>query len=221
MADNSRVDPQEINSVSPLRASDADRDQAASVINNAMAEGRLTAVEHSERLDAIYAAKTQAELVPLLADLPGRGTVAAPAPATPPVRTTGIPERHGGPMVAILGSVSRKGIWRADPVMDVVTVLGGADLDFRDAELPGGEMTLRAVCVLGGVTVIVPPEMHVTDLGVAILGGRETPGDSPESARPGAPVLRITGVSILGGVEVQRMPRKQFTEQNGPAPLEQ
>ena len=50
--------PQGFNENSRLRASDADRDRAASVINNALAEGRLTAEEHSDRLDAIYAAKT-------------------------------------------------------------------------------------------------------------------------------------------------------------------
>ena len=39
--------------------------------NNALAEGRLTAEEHSDRLDAIYPAKTHADLVPLLAILSG------------------------------------------------------------------------------------------------------------------------------------------------------
>ena len=65
MADNNCMDPQGFNANSRLRASDADRDTAAGVGNNALAEGRLTAEEHSDRLDAIYAAKTQAELVPL------------------------------------------------------------------------------------------------------------------------------------------------------------
>jgi hypothetical protein len=69
-ADNSRMDPLGFNTNSRLRASDADRDRAASVLNEALAEGRLTPEEHSERLDSIYAAKTQADLVPVLEDLP-------------------------------------------------------------------------------------------------------------------------------------------------------
>ena len=64
------MDPQDFNTNSRLRASDADRDRAASVLNEAMAEGRLTPEEHSERLESIYAAKTQADLVPLLEDVP-------------------------------------------------------------------------------------------------------------------------------------------------------
>jgi len=77
MADNSCMDPQGFNENSGLRASDADRDTAASVINSALAEGRLTAEEHGDRLDAIYAARTHGDLVPLLADLPAAGTARA------------------------------------------------------------------------------------------------------------------------------------------------
>ena len=205
MADNSCMTPQGFNENSRLRASDADRDRAASVINNALAEGRLTAEEHSERLDAIYAAKTHGELVPVLDDLPAAGAAAAPVPA--PAGQAGS-ARRGSRIVAILSGASRKGIWQAEPVMHVVTVLGGAEIDFRDAILPGGEVVVYATTVLGGVEITVPPEMHVIDNGVAILGGRETAGDSPESAAPGAPVLRIEGTCVLGGIEVRRRGRK-------------
>jgi uncharacterized protein DUF1707 len=181
-----------------LRASDADRDRAASVLNGAMAEGRLTVDEHADRLDALYAAKTHAEIVPLLDDLPSR-TTAAP-PATPSGEVSHI--------VAILSGATRKGSWTVPPAMNVVTILGGVELDFREATLPAGEITLSAVCVLGGMEITVPPEMHVIDNGVAILGGREVTADSDESVQPGAPVLRISGFCLLGGVEVKRKARK-------------
>src|SRR5579875_2841787 len=71
--DNSWMTPGDSNEISRLRASDADRDRAASVINQALADGRLTAEEHAERLDSIYRAKTHAELAPLLDDLPAAG----------------------------------------------------------------------------------------------------------------------------------------------------
>ncbi|MGY4903527.1 DUF1707 SHOCT-like domain-containing protein, partial [Streptomyces sp. 900116325] len=35
-----------------IRASDADRDRIADILREAMAEGRLTAEEHAERVDA-------------------------------------------------------------------------------------------------------------------------------------------------------------------------
>ena len=52
------------------RASDADRDAAAGLLNEAFAEGRLTADEHDQRLSAAYAARSWQELHQLTADLP-------------------------------------------------------------------------------------------------------------------------------------------------------
>ncbi len=51
-------------------ASDTDRDAAARVLNEAFADGRLTADEHRGRVDAAYAARTWPELAGLIADLP-------------------------------------------------------------------------------------------------------------------------------------------------------
>jgi Domain of unknown function (DUF1707)/Cell wall-active antibiotics response 4TMS YvqF len=200
------MDPQAFNTNSPrLRASDADRDRAASVLNEALAEGRLTADEHSERLDSIYAAKTHADLVPLLEDLPVPAASASPVPVT-----SGAPERtyHGGPIVAIFGGAVRKGRWRVPPSSTVVTVFGGADIDLRDAILPGREVTIRAVSVFGGMSITVPPEMRVVDSGVAIFGGRDVSGETAESEGPDAPLLRIKGACVFGGISIRHKRRK-------------
>jgi hypothetical protein len=62
------------------RASDADRDAAAGLLNAAFADGRLTAGEHEERLSAAYAARTWHQLHQITADLPAApGAVAEPA----------------------------------------------------------------------------------------------------------------------------------------------
>ncbi len=65
-------------------ASDGDRDAAARVLNEAFAEGRLTADEHGERVRAAYAARTWPELARLTADLPGPADAAARAAAGVP-----------------------------------------------------------------------------------------------------------------------------------------
>jgi hypothetical protein len=67
-----------------MRASDADRDTAASLLNEAFAEGRLTADEHDQRLSAAYAARTSQQLHLLTADLPA-ASGAATAPMAPGV----------------------------------------------------------------------------------------------------------------------------------------
>jgi hypothetical protein len=191
-----------------MRISDADRDRVASLLSDALAEGRLTPEEHSDRLDAVYAAKTAADIAPIVSDLPGASAAVAVPAGSAATWPGDAPAGHPARMIAILSGVSRKGAWRSPARIETVNVLGGTDLDFREALLPGREVSIRAICLLGGVEITVPPEMHVIDHGIALLGGREIPPDTEESASPDAPVLRITGVSILGGMTVRRKRRK-------------
>src|SRR6195256_616203 len=76
-----------------LRASDADRERVANVLREAAGDGRLTMDELDERLDAVDAAKTYAELEPITHALPDAGAAHAPAPATAAPRD---PARFGG-----------------------------------------------------------------------------------------------------------------------------
>jgi hypothetical protein len=72
-----------------MRVSDADRDAAASLLNAAFAEGRLTADEHGRRVEAAYAARTWQQLRQLIADVPappGAAEPAVPAGFTGPLR---------------------------------------------------------------------------------------------------------------------------------------
>jgi hypothetical protein len=199
------VHPEPFNANSRLRASDADRERAAGVLNAALAEGRLSVAEHSERLDAVYEAKTHAELAPLVDDLPAR---AADQSVAPRADLAPAGKRRRQMIVAIFGGTSRKGQWHVEPKMVAVTVMGGATFDFRDVQLPQREITLNCTTVFGGVEVIVPPEMRVIDSGIALFGGRDTGPGSEESSDPNAPVLRLTGLTLFGGLGVKHKQRK-------------
>lgn len=196
--------PEPFNANSRLRASDSDREQAANVLNEALAEGRLSVTEHSQRLDAVYEAKTHAEIAPLVHDLPAKGAASAPAPRTEAAPAGG----HGSVIVAIFGGATRKGRWHAQQHMSAVTIFGGATLDFREAVLPAREITLNTTCIFGGIEIVVPPEMRVVDSGVAIFGGRDTDSDTAEAESANGPVLRLTGLTLFGGVEVKHKRRK-------------
>lgn len=65
-------------------ASDADREVTVSVLNEAFAQGRLTADEHAGRVREAYAARTWRELGALTADLPGLAGPPGPARTTAP-----------------------------------------------------------------------------------------------------------------------------------------
>ena len=64
-----------------VRASDAEREQVSRQLGEHAAAGRLTPEELDERLDAAYAARTNAELDRLLEDLPAAPVARAEDPA--------------------------------------------------------------------------------------------------------------------------------------------
>ena len=55
-----------------IRIGDAERDAAAAALGEHYAAGRLTKDEYDERIDRVWAAKYEDELVPLFSDLPRR-----------------------------------------------------------------------------------------------------------------------------------------------------
>jgi hypothetical protein len=201
------VHPEPFNANSRLRASDADREEAAAVLNSALAEGRLTVAEHSERLDGIYDAKTHAQIAPLVDDLPAKGSAVARTARADVEPASGKSQQ----IIAIFGGASRKGNWHPSRKMNAVTIFGGAELDFRDVQqFPADEITLNCTCIFGGIDITVPPEMRLVDSGIAIFGGRDiSSSDGPESDAPNGPVLRLTGFTIFGGVSAKRKRRKE------------
>jgi hypothetical protein len=56
-----------------LRAADADRQQVADLLKASVDEGRLSLHEYDERIAATYAARTYAELMVIVEDLPTPG----------------------------------------------------------------------------------------------------------------------------------------------------
>ncbi len=188
-----------------LRAADTDRDQTAEVLRRAAAEGRITFEELDERIGQAYAAKTFADLEALTRDLPNAG-VRAPAPATPRYRPPAVPE--GTPAhsfsVAILSGAQRAGPWLVPPDYTAVAILGGVDLDLRHARFTAAEVTIRAFCLMGGVSITVPEDMDVDVSGIGFMGGFDHGASGP--GVPGAPRLRVVGFAMMGGVEVKRRP---------------
>ncbi|HEY5197317.1 MAG TPA: DUF1707 domain-containing protein [Solirubrobacteraceae bacterium] len=94
---------------SGLRVSDAERDQAAGDLRDHYAAGRLSSDELSDRLDAVYAAQTQAELAGLRVDLPELRPVVQSDPRRDLARRR-LYQDAGGVVIANVGCV---GVWAA------------------------------------------------------------------------------------------------------------
>ncbi|MFS8201833.1 DUF1707 SHOCT-like domain-containing protein [Streptomyces sp. CWNU-52B] len=200
-----------------LRASDADREQVAEVLRDALAEGRLDMAEFEERLETTYKARTYKDLEPVTRDLPAPG-VSAPAPpsAVSMVKRPAGSVDHGdwaGRIVggegssrwgvAIMSGFERRGHWTAPRRFNSFAFWGGGVIDLREANFADGEIVLNCVAIMGGTSVIVPPGVEVLVRGIGIMGGFDhgqegVPGD------PGAPRVVVRGFAFWGGVGVER-----------------
>jgi uncharacterized membrane protein len=180
---------------SKMRVSDADRNKVAEILREAAGDGRIDFDELDERLEATYAAKTYAELVPITHDL-------APAVTTGSAVVAG---RRRERAVAIMGGVERRGLWVVPEHFTVFCLMGGADLDLRQAQFSAPEVTLTINALMGGATVIVNRSTHVVVHGVGIMGGYSAPrSDADVQLTADSPVVHIKGVAIMGGVNVVR-----------------
>ena len=105
-------------------------------------------------------------------------------------------------MVAIMGGEERKGRWRPARRTNALSIMGGVDIDLREAELADGAEIL-ATAVMGAVTITVPPGVSVEMSGFALMGGNTGPDDK-SLPLPDAPVVHVRAYSLMGGVVVER-----------------
>ena len=192
-----------------LRASDADRERVAETLREAAGDGRLSMEELDERLEAVYAAKTYAELEPITRDLPTPGIPNMPAPAVPPggdpARFGGVPTSHTA--IAIMGGFSRKGDWVVPKQFTAVAIMGGGEIDLREARFAEPVVTINAVALMGGIEITVPEDATVRVNGVGLMGGFDH--RSSGTGAPGGPTIIINGAAIMGGVDVRRRPPRK------------
>ena len=218
--------PDRVNDALRLRASDADREKVAGLLRDAFAEGRLSPVEHDERLSEVYAATTYGDLLPLLSDLPlapgsfavpGAGQVVSVSPGQDLTRrdddqvavidTTRVSEAQGGSF-AFMSETKKHGriILPADSTQ--VAVMGNVELDLSAAVLTSVETTIQTFAIMGAIKVVVPEGVHVVVDVQAIMGNAvEPPRSDPPS---GAPVMRIKGLAFMGEVKVERTMRREL-----------
>lgn len=191
------------------------REKTIQLLIDSFASDRLAVEDYEARLDQAHRATDLSSLEKLTSDLPAVAGEQAPTPAERPSRppaarpARALPEdvREHQFMVAILGGHERRGPWTPARKTTVLTLMGGAQLDFREARLGPGVTEVEIFAMMGGVHIIVPPDMPVESSGFALMGGFEHGPGRTEQTPADAPVLRISGIALMGGVDIQvRLP---------------
>jgi hypothetical protein len=193
-----------------VRVSDADRDQVAGVLREALAQGRINADELEERLSRAYAARTFGDLEPLTSDLPGE---AAAVPVPGGFQVGRAPRFKFS--LAIMGGSTRGGNWVVPRRYLAFAIMGGVKIDLRDAAFAERAAGIHAIAIMGGVTIIVPEGLPVEVSGLGVMGGVDHSVNGP--GVPGAPLVRVSGLALMGGVGVQRRRRKRSPDDGDPS----
>ncbi len=185
-----------------LRISDEDRHKVADLLRDAAGEGRIDLEELDERLEAAYAAKTYGDLVPITIDLPAHPQQpATPVPARKTLPTTATYENS----VAIMAGCTRKGAWLVPERHTAFALMGGVDLDLREATFAAKETVIYANAVMAGIDIVVDARTHVIVEGVGIMGAFDQARDKvPAEVTADSPVVRVKGVALMSGVTVTR-----------------
>jgi hypothetical protein len=179
-------------------AADTDRIQLAQLLGGAAAQGKLPMNEYEARLTKAYQAQTYGQLDQLRADLPGssvcpsRGGEYKPAPSSV--------------LLGILSAFERRGRWNIPKRLTTFALFGGGVVDLRYGSFTSPDVEINAYSIMGGQTVLLPPEINVVITGHGVMGTFDH--DVEGRGAPGAPTVKIGGFSLWGGVRIRRKKRR-------------
>jgi hypothetical protein len=212
----------------PAAPSASEREAVISALGDAYAADRLELDELEQRMARVYRATSREALAEVLADLQPRsvaGPAAAPQRATPGYGDAGLAQSSGlqsaraleygaavyarpeivparQALMAVMGATERKGAWVVPKQLRVVSVMGGVTLDLREAQFGPGVTEIELFVLMGGVDIFVPTGVRVESTGMGIMGAFSVTGADADPG-PDAPVLRLSGVATMGGVDAK------------------
>ena len=83
---------------------------------------------------------------------------------------------------------------------ELTAIMGGIELDLRQAGTENGEAVIDVFVMWGGIEITVPPDWAVSNQITPILGGAEDKSTGTQQSRNR---LIVKGVVIMGGVDIK------------------
>ena len=167
---------------------DPDRAAADAELQAAVGRGTLSLGDYEDLARSVWEARTRGELAAVTADL-----VVSPPPVAA-VPATREPQRT----VAVMSQSQYSGAVLPGQPVHATAVMGSVVVDLRRTDLPH-DVQVRAVTVMGEVTVLVPRGVQVHLSGAAVMGSRTT---DVSPAQAGAPVVTVKASALMGSVTV-------------------
>ena len=102
---------------------------------------------------------------------------------------------------AMMSGVKRRSVSQEFRGGDTNAIMGGVELDLRDAQIrPGDDVMIDAFAMWGGIEIKVPPQWRVVGNVLPIMGAFQD--NTHPTGEPG-PKLTVRGTAIMGGIEVK------------------
>jgi hypothetical protein len=189
----------------PEHISPSAREQVVQDLADHFAHDRLTLPEYERRVELAYRASSNDALRDLTRDLALPPARMAPSAVASPDQTRVAPRlaTKAKNFFALMSGVVRRGTWTVPGRLRAFACMGGISLDLRDAVLTAPVTDIYVLAVMGGVEVIIPPDVRLESDGFAIMGGFEDQLKEPASLDPDAPLIRIHGFALMGCVEAR------------------
>jgi hypothetical protein len=108
---------------------------------------------------------------------------------------------------AVMSETQRTGPWRVGQEHSACAVMGSVTLDLREATFDAAETHLRVCAVMGEVKIVVNPHTVVRVEGFPVMGEFKDARGGADETTTTSPVVRVTGLALMGSVTVKRRPR--------------
>lgn len=183
-----------------------ERDAAVKRLTTAFADDAIAVEEFERRVAEVWKVTSSRDLVKLTGDLPAESAGSGPtrAPARRPPGSVEVPRERSRRIDSVMSSIERRVNGTLPERLNVRAVMASVELDLRDAVFPPGVTEIRVRAIMGSVEIELPSHVEVEDYGRSFMGSFavRTPRRRRERSAD-APIVRITGRSIVSSIEVE------------------
>lgn len=172
-----------------MLASHENRDKAITKLQDAFLAGHLDENELEDRVSSVLHARSTSDLAVILKDIP--------------IKPTLRPSFERASSISVFSNIERHGHFFVPESSKTVAVFGSCKLDLSSAKFESAVTKLHVVAVFGNVEITVPHGIRVFLHQIPVLANISSQMLS-EDLSFHAPELHITGVAVLGNIEIHR-----------------
>jgi hypothetical protein len=104
-------------------------------------------------------------------------------------------------MFAVMSGIERRLRGENFASAELTAIMGGCELDLRQAEMRGNEAHITAFALWGGIEIRVPDHWVVVNRSMALMGGVEDTTRNIEAV--GRPTLYVHGFALMAAIEIK------------------